>query len=1496
MKRYFLKFILVLLGSLWSMVQICAEEIDLGSPYGYYHRSFVYDTNTQAASDSYGNLNNDVHYKFRINALTILLVHHAGSELSDTSMYLLKRTTETDVYTEIVAVHNNQQMMETEELQTKVLFYNDMLFEEISLLNENQGFICKFLEKGEYDLVCEGSSSINAVNNGKICTTFEVLQAGMSIDDPIDLGVQGCSFSYSTDAHYNINFTGKLYVYYKVQIEDPMVINVKMKANAQIKTSILNAQKQEVVNSTDGNIIDQVLKRGVYYIHVTAYDRDIYIETELTGKSANTGDCIGSAISIAQSPEDGSLSFELLCNTIEYTDKYQGRNTNDVFFSFHSNDSISLRVIINNIKMVGGLELTLMNSGQEVKELFVIQQDSEIVLELSPGGYYLICEGIEVNGLFKITMEGKILKEPEIPQPEAPELMENYSPSTNMNYIRTIIPTISNDTIRNFSYLSKAIHSISYFDHLGRPVQEVAYKSSPSWKDIVTYHEYDGLGRDGRQWLPISSTDTEAGMFIAQDAFMTNAKSFYGDKSAFSYLVYENSSLNRVIESYGPGEAWQQTGHSNKNKYRINNIDDHCLCLTVGGIREKPQLLQNGQYSSNELDVIEVLDEDGHVKYNFVDKEGHMILERNIADSDTLDTYYIYDDFGNLCYVLPPMAVDSLVNMPQSLDIYAYQYRYDYRHRCVGKKLPGCDWIEQIYDHNNRLIFSQDGEQRKRKEWSFSFSDLLGREVLTGIYHGMPNSDVCDASDIYAVFSIDNGTEATCYGYLLHCPGSILTDSLEVLQANYYDTYQHTWSVPGFTKELEYIEDKNFGRQYNNKQVQHCKNLLTGTMRRVLENDQELYANYYYDYYRNLIQIRHMSITGKIVVSKSAFNFNGQAVKVSEEYGRDAKVEKRYIYDHVGRLTNEMHIVGNDTTRFVYSYSEIGRLKSLTRINGLDSLITTNDYNIRGWLTKIDSPFLKQTLYYTDGVGVPCYNGNISSMIWQTDTSTKRGYRFSYDGISRLKDAVYGEGEGLTNNCNRFDEQVISYDKMGNILRIKRNGPTGKNSYDLINNLYLTYNGNQLQTVDDNDIGVACNNNLEFEGGTNQTIECFYDSNGNLIQDLNKKIIAIQYNCLNLPSRIQFKDGNSITFFYDANGTKLRTTDITDGVTTTTDYCDNAIYENGVLDKLLTGKGYITLSDTVYHYFLRDHQGNNRVVVSQGGIVEEVNHYYPFGGVFTSTSSAQPYKYNGKELDRRNGLDWYDYGARMYDPILGRFMAIDPLSEISYSENPYAYCLNNPFNRVDPTGMASHYNWKTRRYEDENGNEVSWEQVKQEYMPEKKSKVERSEENYSQEISLVNTFLVPWGNAAALHAGLKYTEHPFGKGYFRTKKGKYFSMDIFHQPEGTRLARKAKGLANSAKGAKNATKIARGLGNVTGVVSTAMSGYLFYNDPSVRNGIDVSMGIISFFYWQVGVASFVGSSYYDTSVMNYNQKKENLKNGVNPIMGTFNFQTGRYDF
>ena len=140
-----------------------------------------------------------------------------------------------------------------------------------------------------------------------------------------------------------------------------------------------------------------------------------------------------------------------------------------------------------------------------------------------------------------------------------------------------------------------------------------------------------------------------------------------------------------------------------------------------------------------------------------------------------------------------------------------------------------------------------------------------------------------------------------------------------------------------------------------------------------------------------------------------------------------------------------------------------------------------------------------------------------------------------------------------------------------------------------------------------------------------------------------------------------------------------------------TDYCSNVVYENGAVSRILTEEGYITFSGTapVYHYYLKDHQGNNRVVLSQNGTVEQVNHYYPFGGLMgeSTAGGVQPYKYNGKELDRMHGLNLFDYGARHYDAAIGRWFTVDPLAEKYYGISPYAYVANNPVRFIDPNGM-----------------------------------------------------------------------------------------------------------------------------------------------------------------------------------------------------------------
>lgn len=291
-----------------------------------------------------------------------------------------------------------------------------------------------------------------------------------------------------------------------------------------------------------------------------------------------------------------------------------------------------------------------------------------------------------------------------------------------------------------------------------------------------------------------------------------------------------------------------------------------------------------------------------------------------------------------------------------------------------------------------------------------------------------------------------------------------------------------------------------------------------------------------------------------------------------------------------------------------------------------------------------------------------------------------------YDGLNRMLDAVYGEGTNIGSNANRFTEKVTGYDKNGNILALQRYGQTGTSSYGLIDNQTFTLDGNQLNWVDDASTATAYNNGFEFKDAVKQTNEYAYDANGNLTKDLNKNISNIQYNCLNLPSKVTFGNGNTITYLYAADGTKLRTVHKTGSTTTTTDYCGNVVYENGSQKYLLTEEGYVTLADSKYHYYLKDYQGNNRVVISSTGTVEETNHYYPFGGLFAATNNVQPYKYNGKEFDNKNGLNWYDYGARHYDATLGRFVMVDRFAEKYPLLSPYQYGANNPINIVDING------------------------------------------------------------------------------------------------------------------------------------------------------------------------------------------------------------------
>ena len=807
--------------------------------------------------------------------------------------------------------------------------------------------------------------------------------------------------------------------------------------------------------------------------------------------------------------------------------------------------------------------------------------------------------------------------------------------------LTTAAQDASHNYVRTRSMLDetggKYLDKVEYFDGLGRPFQTVLKKVTASNSNLVTLQEYDVAGRAANSWLPIVSPDD----YVAPSSFKSSAPGNYGnDSRPYSQPVYEASPLNRTVKEYGPGAAWYSS-HSVNTDYLANSTANAQLNCINYSVSSAGALTSNGSYASGQLSVVKTTDEDLNVSYTFTDKMGHVVLSRQMKGSETHDTYYVYDDKSNLCFVLQPMY-QSLAN----LDLYAFQYKYDGRNRCIWKKLPGAGYVEMVYDNADRLVFSQDGNQRALTSGNWTYYKYDGLNRLT-----------------------EQGT----------CTNKVTTSGTNVLVQHFYDSYAFR-SQAGFN-------NSNFPDDASG----NGKGALTASVATVLGSSNKIYTAYYYDIKGRVAKTVQSNLLGGYDVTATIYTFTDKPATVTHTHtasGKPTRTEMyTYSYNHADRLLKVEHTLGGTKITLAdYAYDNLGRLQSKS-LHGSATNKLTYAYNVRGWLTGISGSKFTQNLYYNNGNGTAKYNGSISSMTWKAgNESTVRGYKFTYDGLDRMLNATYGETAGISTNANRFSENVTGYDKNGNIKTLQRYGQTAASGYGLIDNLTFTLGGNQLTRVDDAVATSAYNNGFEFKDGVKQANEYNYDSNGNLTKDLNKGITNISYNCLNLPSVVTFSDGSTVTYTYAADGTKLKTVHKTGSTTTTTDYCGNVVYENGVQKLLLTDEGYVTLSDSKYHYYLKDHQGNNRVVINQSGTVEETNHYYPFGGVFASAGNVQPYKYNGKEYDGKKGLNWYDYGARMYDAALGRFMTVDPLAEKYYPMSPYGYCLNNPIKFIDADG------------------------------------------------------------------------------------------------------------------------------------------------------------------------------------------------------------------
>ncbi|MDQ0640980.1 RHS repeat-associated protein [Pedobacter sp. W3I1] len=860
------------------------------------------------------------------------------------------------------------------------------------------------------------------------------------------------------------------------------------------------------------------------------------------------------------------------------------------------------------------------------------------------------------------------------------------TPSTNQNFIltRTFKQPVTDATIGNSRSVCDENQSIQYFDGLGRPLQTVQVEGSPGFKDIVQHIAYDAFGREAVKYLPYAAQSTNNGAYQAD--VLTHQADYYSNSTGwdanvvktpvpYSVTVFEASPLNRVEQQGSPGAAWQPvTGRTVVSEYGTN----------VAGDVRKWTVSSTGAssvysfYDAGKLYRSTIKDENwvpGDVRTGTTDEykdlEGRVVLKRVWeTDIKSLSTYYVYDDYGNLRYVLPPAVnlntdrlsaeIDGFNEADDVFKDFMYGYHYDDRKRLTEKKIPGKDWEYMVYNTLDQVVLTQDKIQRNSGQWLFTKYDAFGRVAITGLYtdsrergpmQDYVNSLLNDSS--YQLWEVrNNGNESGTYtGYSNNAFPKIVTYYHGI---NYYDNYNFYNNTFGLPVLPQVGNDR-------------AKTLLTGTRTTILGTGTMLLSVNYYDEDGQVIQSKSENHLNGVNVGTDVvdneWNFDGSLKKSTRVHvgnGSTTTIANSYIYDHVGRKkATKSRINGGDlVTLNSFNYNEIGQLIDKAQHSTDDvnfAQHTAYTYNERGWLTSQNSGLFTFSLGYNSG-SAPQYNGNISRQTY-TNGGPSNTFNYSYDRLNRLTVSSAGNNLG----------ESLSFDVMGNIKTLSRDN-YGTNDYHIDQ-----YKGNQLKAI---------------SGFTNGTYT--YDENGNLIID-GPNGNNISYNYLDLP--LQVSGNKSVSYTYDATGKKLIKVSAVNG---RIDYLDGIVYKpDGTIDFIQTEEGIARNSSGTYsyEYNLNDHLGNVRASFLKNptsGVVEAVqrNDYYAFGLTKVATGGTNKYLYNSKELQEELGQ--YDYGARFYDPLIGRWNVVDPLAEKVYSVSPYAYTDNNPANNVDPNGMETY--------------------------------------------------------------------------------------------------------------------------------------------------------------------------------------------------------------
>jgi RHS repeat-associated protein len=888
-----------------------------------------------------------------------------------------------------------------------------------------------------------------------------------------------------------------------------------------------------------------------------------------------------------------------------------------------------------------------------------------------------------------------------------------------------------------------AAKSIEYSNGLGLLEQSVAVQASTTGKDIVQAVVYDKRGISSTSYLPFIS-DGSNGKYKANALYETvkyyegagydENKHITRTNFPFSSTKYEISPLNRVQEVGSIGSKWQPvdsnfTGRTVKSFSHMNKENEVRFFDETGDGRKF--------YPANQLKVTEMIDQEGKRSYSYTDFSGKQIYSMATNEGILVETYYVYDKFGQLLYEIPPMAVEDLKSNNWKMtggikSKWITEFTYDSRHRLISKKTPESGEIHYVYDRLGRLILSQDERLREEQNWAFTKYDQKGRVIYSGMISSSLRrqqwQDEVDRKLTQKVYE-EKHLYQQRFGYTTRnsIPEIYNIQNVKALHVNYYDDYNNevTRSID-INRAIYQYQDESGNSVYPSKRT---FGFLTASRTKVLDEDKYLENYQFYDDKGRVIYSFGDNAVKSSDKLKNYYNWLGNITKSEQEHWHNNNKEEIIevpVYDELSRPVYtkteirfknrqfnkifslpklnewgesyevlrdiEENSISVDSNRYTAS-SFVLKDYSRSTEEGLTNLIRTED--------KDGGLLFQERLAYDDASGfanpsnvTARYNGLITAMeIKQKyDNYNYREYQYSYqyDDFSQLKGASY---HAIRNaySSNSFSLENVTYDLHGNIKTLDR-----RDHYGYIDRLRYYYDSskpNQLRTVND-----SGDSQRGYSSQYNSTRQ--YKSSGNLWRNEAQGVQNIDYNLLNLTEKIKLDNNVTIENRYAANGSRLeRIKKINNTFISSTVYSGLFQYENtnqnqNKLHSLSIPGGRLVdynNGDPRFEYYIQDHLGNVRQVVENENNyylrIRQDNHYYPFGMRIDEfspiTTNTNKKKYQGDFAEEDDDLKLNVFGLRNYDPSLGRWTGYDPYEQF-YS--PYLGMGNNPISLVDPDG------------------------------------------------------------------------------------------------------------------------------------------------------------------------------------------------------------------